>query len=246
MQAPTCSTTITTRGPVATTSTTTGLNSVEDTRRLGWGLVAASIIIGLVLTVVSGPFLVLIGLAGLLIGWAYSAPPLRLCARGLGELGVAVGFGLLIPLGTVSVQTATVSPVAMAAGLPFALLIALVLYVNQFPDLRADAATGKRNWVVRLGAERARAGYPLFAGAAYVSLVAFIAAEILPASAAAALLALPLHAKGARRLWRRAATPAELRPAIVATLNGTILHGLLLAIGIAAGPMLVSVGTPWT
>ena len=220
------------------------LLTLESTQRLGWGLLASVVVIGLVLTAVSGPALLAIGIAGLLIGWAYSAPPLRLCARGLGELGVALGFGLLIPLGTCYVQTSMLSAVAMAAGLPFALLITLVLYINQFPDLRADAATGKRNWVVRLGVQRARVGYPLIVAAAYASLAAFIAADILPISAAAGLLALPLHLQGGRGLWHGAATPEALRPAIVLTLNGTMLHGLLLAIGIAAGPMLAAVW-PW-
>lgn len=221
-----------------------GLLTLESTQRLGWGLIASAVVIGLALTAISGPALLVIGIAGLLIGWAYSAPPFRLCARGLGELGVGLGFGLLIPLGTVYVQTAVLSIVALAAGLSSALLIALVLYINQFPDLRADAATGKRNWVVRLGVQRARAGYPLIAGTAYASLAAFIATGILPVSAAAGLLALPLHVRGGRGLWRSAATPAALRPAIVATLNGTMLHGLLLAIGIAAGPMLATIATP--
>ena len=219
------------------------LLTLPATRRLGWSLVAAATVIGLVLTAVSGPALLWIGLAGLFVGWAYSAPPLRLCSRGLGELGVAIGFGLLIPLGTVYVQTTALSTQALAAGLPSALLISLVLYINQFPDLRADAATGKRNWVVRLGVSRARAGYPLLAGAAYASLSIFLALGVLPAGAAAGLFAAPLHLKGARALWQHAATPAALRPAILATLNGTMLHGLLIALGIAASPLAASLWT---
>ena len=40
----------------------------------------------------------------MLLGWAYSAPPLSLNSRGLGELSVALGFGILIPLGADYVQ----------------------------------------------------------------------------------------------------------------------------------------------
>ena len=43
-----------------------------------------------------------------------------------------------------------------------------ILYINQFPDRRADEMTGKRHWVVRLGATRARWGYFVIAINGYV------------------------------------------------------------------------------
>ena len=212
-----------------------GVLSPESTRQFGWVLMGVAVAIGLVLTAVSGPELLAVGLAGIFIGWAYSAPPLRLSARGLGELGVAIGFGSLIPLGTVFVQTGTMSATALLAGLPFALLIALVLYINQFPDLKSDATTGKRNWVVRLGADRARAGYILLAGGAYLSLLLVILAGVVPYTAALAFLALPFHLNGGRALMQYADNPKALRPAIEATLRGTMLNGLLFAAGISLG-----------
>jgi 1,4-dihydroxy-2-naphthoate octaprenyltransferase len=200
--------------------------------RLGLLLTASATLIGLALASLAGPKLLAIGLAGLLVGWAYSAPPLRLSARGFGELSVALAFGLLIPLGTYFVQTGEISPLAMAGGTPYALLIALVLYINQFPDITADAATAKRNWVVRLGARRARFGYPLLVAGAYLSLLLLLVSGLVPASAGLAFLALPLHLHGGRGLMHHAETPAALRPAIEATLRGTMLHGLLFAAGI--------------
>ena len=40
--------------------------------------------------------LLLIGMAGLFIGWAYSAPPFQLQARGLGEFGITAGWLLVV------------------------------------------------------------------------------------------------------------------------------------------------------
>ena len=40
----------------------------------------------------SGLGLIAIGLAGLIVGWAYSAPPFKLMARGLGEFGISYNF----------------------------------------------------------------------------------------------------------------------------------------------------------
>lgn len=212
-----------------------GVLTVAGMARFGWLLLGASALIGLVLTQLAGAGLLLIGLAGLLIGWAYSAPPLRFSERGLGELSVGLGFGLLIPLGTAYVQLGRVDALALWAGLPFAFLIALVLYINQFPDLRADAASGKRNWVVRLGASGARAGYPLLVGGAYLGLLLAVLLGGLPPLALVAFAALPLHLGAMRRLWAHAADPGSLRPAIEATLKGTLLHGLLVAGGVMAG-----------
>ena len=211
-----------------------GILDEASMARFGWLLLAAAATIGLYLTARSDARLLLIGILGLFLGWAYSAPPLRLAGRGLGELSVGLGFGLVIPLGTAYVQLGRFDALALWAGLPFAFLIALVLYINQFPDRRADDASGKRNLVVRLGAARARYGYPLLLGAAYLSLPLGILAGPLPNPALLALAALPLHLRALRLLWRHAERPQALRPAIESTLNGSMLHGLLLAGGLAA------------
>lgn len=210
-------------------------NGIFESRQMasyGWILLGFSAFTGVLLTYVSGPGLLLIGALGFGIGWAYSAPPIRLCARGLGETGVAVGFGVLIPLGAAYVQLGRLDPVALWAGLPFAFLIAAVLYINQFPDYRADAATGKRNWVVRLGRYRAKTGYPLLIGLSYASLLAGATIGPLPMHALFGFAALPFHVTGSRRLWAHAEQPAALKPAIEATLNGTMLQGILITVGL--------------
>jgi 1,4-dihydroxy-2-naphthoate polyprenyltransferase len=210
-----------------------GVLSAASMARLGWILMGVSAVIGIVLTLHAGAGLLPIGLAGLLLGWAYSAPPLRLSGRGLGELTVGLGFGLLIPLGTAYVQLGRLDALALWVGLPFAFLIALVLYINQFPDLAADRASGKRNWVVRLGPVTGRTGYPLLAAGAYLALLVGVAVGGLPVYALAGLVALPLHLRASRLLWAEADRPARLRPAIEATLNGAMLQGALIAAGTA-------------
>ncbi len=88
----------------------------------------------------------ILGLVGALIGWGYSAPPLKLNSRGLGEPDVALGFAL-VPCGLVMVAGSGFDLRALLLGLSSGLLVANLLFINQFPDRRADAATGKRHWV---------------------------------------------------------------------------------------------------
>ena len=215
-----------------------GVLSNRHMAHYGWLLMATTVVIGLFLVQRAGPGLLLIGLFGLLLGWAYSAPPLRLSERGLGELSVGLGFGLVIPLGTAYAQLGRVDALTLWAGLPFAFLIVAVLYINQFPDLCADTTSGKRNWVVRLGVDGARGVYPLLVAAAYLNLLLGVALGPITSYALIGLAALPLHLRASRLLWVEADNPRALRPAIMLTLIGTLLHGALIAIGIAAGGVL--------
>jgi 1,4-dihydroxy-2-naphthoate octaprenyltransferase len=156
-----------------------GVISEEATGAFGYALLASVVPAGLWLTAYSAPGLLLVGLCGLLVGWAYSAPPLHAVSRGLGELSVTAGW-LLIVVGTDFVQRRGFALAPIAAGLGFALLVANILYINQFPDARADAKAGKRTLVVRLGAANARWGYAALAALCGVSVVAGIAAGALP------------------------------------------------------------------
>lgn len=210
-------------------------NAVLSSRQTAWfgvALMLATMLVGLLLLAESGPGLLVIGSAGLFVGWAYSAPPLALNSRGLGELCVAVGFGLLIPLGAYYVQRADFAALPLYAGLPFALLALDLLYINQFPDYRADRAVGKAHWVVRLGPRRARWGYLLAVLLAYAMLVGLIGLERLPAWCMLGLLTLPLSLFASLELLRHAEQPRRLRPAIRSTVLALLAHGLLVSLGL--------------
>jgi 1,4-dihydroxy-2-naphthoate octaprenyltransferase len=202
----------------------------------GYGLLGAVIPAGLWLTAHSAPGLIWIGLAGLAVGLAYSAPPLKLQSRGLGEFGITAGW-LLVVVGSDFVQRRVFAFAPVAAGLGFALLVANVLYINQFPDVRADAQAGKRTMVVRLGIANARWGYALIALLCYGWIAAMVAAGHLPPLALISLLPAAASYSALRTLWRHAGQPAELAPAIKLTILAASLHGLLLAVALtlAAG-----------
>ena len=131
-----------------------GLISLEGTRRLAWVLFITAALIGFYLTYQTGVTTLYIGLAGLLIGYFYTAPPVRLVARrGLGELSIAFAFGPLVTAGIVYVTTQQLTPMAFLIGLPVGLLTANILLINEFPDAASDATTGKNHLVVTFGKE---------------------------------------------------------------------------------------------
>lgn len=211
-----------------------GVLGLRQTALLGYGLLAAVVPAGLWLSWQAGPGLVLIGLAGLVLGWAYSAPPLKLVSRGLGELVIAACW-LLVVVGTDYVQRGAFDALPFVAGLSYALLVANLLFINQFPDHAGDAAAGKRTLVVLLGPQVAKWGYLLIAILAYGWLVAMVGNDTLPQKTAAAAMTLVLSLSAGRDLLEYASEPAELVPAIRRTILATNLHGLILAGALAFG-----------
>ncbi len=209
-----------------------GVLNLRETRLFGYGLLASVIPAGLWLTAHSAGGLIVIGLAGLLIAWAYSAPPLQLMARGAGEAAITGGW-LLVVLGTDFVQRGEFAARPLVAGLPFALLVAAILYLNQFPDVQADAAAGKRTLIVRLGPQTARWGYVALTASAYLWLAFAVILEALPAWCAAGLLPAVLSFGASRRLLEEAGNPSALAPAIRQTIAAANVNGLLIAITLA-------------
>ena len=210
-----------------------GVLTAAETAAFGFSLMAMVVLAGLWLAWMSAPGLIWIGAAGLFIGWAYSAPPLKLNARGVGEPCVAAGFSM-IAAGTDLVQRGAFAGLPWIAVLSYALLVTNLLYINQFPDRKADESAGKRHWVVRLGPGRARWGYLVIGFVAYGWLVAAVAAGRLPDFALIALLSAPMTWKAGTHLVRHATEPRQLEPAIRMTIGAASVHGLLLAAGLVA------------
>jgi 1,4-dihydroxy-2-naphthoate octaprenyltransferase len=203
-----------------------GVLSAAQTARFGFVLMGMVALAGVWLMQQSSAELAYIGLAGLLIGWAYSAPPLRLNSRGWGELCITSAF-LLIVIGADFVQRKGFAAMPIIVGLPYALLATNLLYINQFPDRRADIQAGKLHWVARLELRHARWGYLLIALAANVFLIYSVLSGALPNLALCALLALPLSLKAFAVLHRHAAQPSQLAPAIPLTIGAMLLHGVI-------------------
>tara|TARA_S200000501_G_scaffold358233_1_gene382783 strand:- start:278 stop:913 length:636 start_codon:yes stop_codon:yes gene_type:complete len=123
-----------------------------------------------------------VGISGGLLGYFYTARPLRLVARrGLGELAIFLSFGPLMTLGALlAISSSTIEVfsdqfyVALLLGIPHGLLTTNILYINQYPDSSSDAITGKNHLVVTFGKKNARWGYLIILCAAFLSSILLI------------------------------------------------------------------------
>ncbi|HEY8846252.1 MAG TPA: prenyltransferase [Candidatus Limnocylindrales bacterium] len=210
-----------------------GLVSFRQMAGLATIFYVAAGLIGLVLLALRGsPALLVIGVVGFIVSIGYTAPPLKFVYRGLGEIAVALGFGPLMLLGAYVVQTrGALSWEPAVASLPIALLVALILYVNEIPDRRGDARAGKRTLPVRLAKPTVIAGYRLAAIAAYVILVVGVVLGLLPVTVLLALLTIPLALQVSRGLEPNYDNPYGLMAVMGVNIKVHLYAGLLLLAG---------------
>jgi 1,4-dihydroxy-2-naphthoate octaprenyltransferase len=128
---------------------------------------------------------------GFLISAGYTAPPVRLKRRGLGEPGVFLVWGPLMVGGTYYAAVGNIPWHVVAASVPYALLATSVLFGKHIDKLEWDTPLRIRTLPVLLGEARARRTNQALMIAFYVSIVVFVATRALPPAALVSLLALP-------------------------------------------------------
>ncbi len=211
-----------------------GLVTLRQMGAISIGAYALGISVGLILLAVAwSPALLAIGVVGLLLSVFYTAPPFRLVHHGLGELTTALGFGPIMVLGAYAVQTQSLALEPFVASIPVAILIALILYVNEIPDAKSDAAAGKRTLVVRWSRKLVTTAFLVSALAAFGALMAAVVTGVLPAPTLLALLALPLVFQVYRGIRQYYTSPYELMATMGKNVQLHALFGLLLLVGYA-------------
>lgn len=174
--------------------------------------------------------LLVLGLAGLFGAWAYSAGPLSPKHRALGEVWVFLLMGVGMTLGGFMAQTGCFSWTAVAAGMPAALLMTLILYVNNLRDQVSDREAGLRTLPMKLKPVGARLLAGLLPAGAYL-MTLLMAATRLPPATLISLLSVPLAVRGFRRIWKE---PVGERD-VVGAAQLHMVFGLLFAVGLWFG-----------
>lgn len=199
------------------------------TRRQTWAMAIAfggvGCALGVAIVCLRAPEALWIGVAGLVLGWSYHGPPLRLAYRGLGELDVLVCYGPLVSLATYVVQARAWSLDVVLLSLPLGVFTAAFLLVNEFPDFLADAGAGKRNLVVRLGRRAASRSLPLVYAMGF-GLVLLLPRLGLPALVLLGLLPLPIAVWLCAAVWREPESFHRHLPVQPAALFVFVLYAL--------------------
>ena len=149
---------------------------------------------------------------------------------GFGEVLVGLCFGPPLLLGVYFVQTSALSLEVGLIGLVTGILTAAVLYVNEFPDTRADIKFGRYHVVARLGKERAARILKYIFASAYIVLVISSATSIVPLTALIGLATIP-HARIAYKvLTAKYNDNIGIIPAMASMVKTAIFTGVLLIV----------------
>ena len=205
---------------------------------LGAGVVEAAAWLAFALAFVCGIYLVehggwpivIVGLASLGAGWAYTGGPVPIAYRPLGEVFVFIFFGLVAVGGSYYLQMLTLAPVAVFAATLVGLHAAAVITVNNYRDRDGDARNGKNTLAVLLGRPATRRLYSAEMLVPYTLLPVFAAS--LGWRATLPLLSLPLALRLIRRFNSEAPGPV-FNDILAATAGLQMTYALLLSLSFA-------------
>ncbi len=204
--------------------------SADTVRNLAYTCLGLGLACGLVLIYYGRPWVALLGLFGLAAAYLYSASPVQLMSKGLGEFTIFLAFGPVLTLGAYYAMTGIIAPEGFCVGLPLAFLITAILWINEFPDLEADTAAAKEHLVARLGLKRSRLVYAGLMLAPFLSLPFLLEIFHFPGHLFAGLVALPLAAKAVGQVWQTPPTEEEFVAIQALTIKTHFLLGVALTL----------------
>ncbi len=186
-----------------------------------------------------GNLVLVVGLIGVALAHFYTAPPVKLAYRGLGEIAVGLAFGVLPVVGAYYVQAGTFSWRVVLASLPIAFATIMILWVNQLVDFAPDRDTGKRNLVVVMGPRAAGRRMVLaLALLMFGSLFAAVFTAALIPLTLVAVLAFGLVRTVVADCWSHYGRPRRLDEAASSAIRLHLTIGIIIA-----GSALVAIGS---
>lgn len=182
---------------------------------------------GLVLSLRTELWLVLVGLIAILASWAYTGGKNPYGYRGFGEVSVFLFFGFVATVGTGFVQTGKISWVLLFASIPVGLLAMALLVVNNLRDIETDEKSNKLTLAVKIGDRKTRLLFIwIISLSISASLLLAISAPLVSLSGLTILIAMqPMRdvAAGARK--------RDLIPTLQQTNKLMIIQAVLISIG---------------
>jgi len=156
----------------------------------------------------------------------------------LGEMLTGMNFGPLMALGGYFIMTGNYSVASVAAGAVPGILVGVLLYLNEFPDLEPDRRVGRRNIVMVLGLKNAAIGYGVLVASTYVSVIVSVYLGILPVTTLVTFLTLPIANKAVRGVLANYNDIKNLIPAMGENVKLVLSMTALTSVGILLSPFL--------
>ena len=203
---------------------------------------AVGVVLGLYIVWQVGVVVLLLGLASLLAAWFYTAKPLTLGYRGLGEPEVFIFMGPIMVTASYYVQARSFTWTPLLVSFPVGFLVMAILHANNLRDIEQDKERRRLTWAVlacntfgmKRGENMSRWIFYAMLGGAYLSLIILAAESIVPLPALLAFLTIPQ----AYSLIRFVASGVKGKPLSRAVRGTAFLHmtfGVTLTLGYLVG-----------
>lgn len=213
-----------------------GLVSPETMRAAMTRVFLLAFLTGLALLPYGGWPLLIIGLASIGGGLAYTGGPYPLGYHGLGEIFVFLFFGVVAVCATYFVQVGAVSAEAMITSIGVGALATNILLVNNYRDIETDRRAGKRTLAVRLGRSFARRQFACAHALAILAAAGLAWRGVVSVTGfAGATVFFVLSARRQLGRLREDASPAELIALLGVTGAYLALYAAILTVLIVVG-----------
>ncbi len=157
------------------------------------GMISTLIAIGtgVYLYTQAGNWILYLSIFGLLSAIYYTASPIALKYKALGDIQVFLSFGTGMTLGAYIVQTHEFSWIPIILSIPFGLLIDAILHSNNIRDINFDGKFGIKTLPILIGERLSFYFYYFLILGAYTSIVIFVITGLLPWPALLNLITFP-------------------------------------------------------
>jgi 1,4-dihydroxy-2-naphthoate octaprenyltransferase len=154
----------------------------------------------------------------------------------VGEIITGLNFGPLMVLGGYFIMTGHYGAKPLSASIIPGILVGTLLFLNEFPDVEADNAVGRRNVVISLGLAQSSKIYSVLIASTYLWVFASIILGLMPPTTLVTYLTLPLALKAVKGVLRDHDNVGRLIPAmganvmLVLSMTAMTTIGLLLSV----------------
>ena len=211
-------------GPLRLTGS--GLVPPKMVKYAAFGSFAAAGVFGVILSLLSAWWLIVVGAACIAGAWFYTGGKNPYGYRGLGEVAVFIFFGLVAVLGTEFTQAGSISLIGVGMACSVGALSSSVNLANNLRDIPTDAETGKITLAVRLGDKKTRS---LWLGLVVGAMVLTVLMAIQQPFVLIGLLAALLLLKASQPITKGAIGKA-LIPVLGMTGRGMLLWSILILV----------------
>lgn len=152
----------------------------------------------------------------------------------LSEIVAGSGFGFM-GLGAYVTQTGVIDGTGISVFVPVTILVALLLFLNEFPDAEADKKSGRRHIVILLGKKRSAWLYVAGLAATYASILLAVVSGVAPLTVLVSFVTTPIAYKAGRIALKNYSQIPGLVPALALNVIVILSTILLTAVGFLIG-----------